>query len=196
MYVDPLSGVDAAVIKSASPSFMIVKDKEFELFIPDASIQQTVQKMAQAINQDYASLHPLVLPVLNGAFMFASDLMKAVTIPVELSFIKLKSYQGTKSTGNIENLIGLQDEIAGRHVIIVEDIVDTGKTLRFTLDTLSARNPASVAIATLLHKSEMTKVPLDLRYVGFDIPNRFVVGYGLDYDGYGRNLKDIYQLKN
>lgn len=175
---------------------MIVKDKEFELYIPDAAIQQTVQKMAQKINQDYESLNPLFLAVLNGAFMFASDLMKSIDIPVELSFIKLKSYQGTKSSGNIESLIGLEKEITGRHVVIVEDIVDTGKTLQFTLKALSSHNPASIAIATLLHKPEMTKVPLELRYVGFKIPNRFVVGYGLDYDGYGRNLKDIYQLKN
>lgn len=196
MYVDPLSGVDAAFVTSASSTIMIVKDREFDLFIPEASIQQAVQKIAQQINEDYTNLNPLFLTVLNGAFMFAADLMKGITIPVELSFIKLKSYQGTKSTGNIDSLIGLQEEITGRHVIVLEDIVDTGNTLKYTLEALSSRNTASIAIATLLHKPEMTKVSLDLKYAGFEIPNRFVVGYGLDYDGYGRNLKDIYQLKN
>lgn len=175
---------------------MVIKDKTFELFIQEVSIQEAVQGISQKINQDYAGLHPLFLPVLNGAFMFAADLMKQISIPLELSFVKLKSYKGTQSTGNIENLIGLQEGLSGRHIIIVEDIVDTGNTLHHALEALSEHRPASVAIAALLHKPEMTKYPLNLKYVGLEIPNRFVVGYGLDYDGYGRNLKDIYQLKN
>lgn len=175
---------------------MLIKDKEFELFIREASIQEAVHDIGQNINQDYERLHPLVLPVLNGAFMFAADLMKQVSVPLELSFVKLKSYKGTQSTGNIENLIGLQENIKDRHIIIVEDIVDTGNTLHHALKALADHHPASVAIATLLHKPEMTKYALNLKYVGMEIPNRFVVGYGLDYDGYGRNLKNIYQLKN
>ena len=113
-----------------------------------------------------------------------------------MSFVKLKSYQGTQSSGNIESLIGLKEGITGRHIIVVEDIVDTGTTLHYALEALISQKPASVAVATLLHKPEMTKYKLDLKYVGMEIPNRFVVGYGLDYDGYGRNLKDIYQIKN
>ncbi len=175
---------------------MTIKDKTFKPFIRETTIQEAVHNIGQKINQDYDGLHPMILPVLNGAFMFAADLMKQITIPIELSFVKLKSYKGTQSTGNIENLIGLQENIEGRHIIIVEDIVDTGQTLHHALEALDERNPASVAIATLLHKPEMTKFPLNLKYVGREIPNHFVVGYGLDYDGYGRNLKDIYQLKN
>ncbi len=178
-----------------SVNTMRLLDKEFDIYITAADISRAVKKIAGQIARDYQDLNPLFLAVLNGSIMFGADLIREIPGSLEISFIKLKSYRGTQTTGNIENLIGLQEDIKGRHIIIVEDIVDTGKTLRFTIDSLQMRQPASIAIATLLHKPEVTETQLDIRYCGFKIPNKFVVGYGLDYDGQGRNLKDIYQIK-
>jgi hypoxanthine phosphoribosyltransferase len=171
-----------------------VHDKSFETYLSEAVIQQRVKEIAGAINTDYAGKKPLFIAILNGSFMFASDLFKQLSIPAEICFIKLASYKGMKSSGKVVTSIGLEEDLFGKDVIIVEDIVDTGKTLHKFLPKLVHQQPNSMKIAALLHKSEATEYPLKLDYVGFVIPNKFVVGYGLDYDGLGRNLKEIYQL--
>jgi hypoxanthine phosphoribosyltransferase len=171
-----------------------VHDKSFEIYLSESTILQRVKEMAAAISKDYEGRRPLFIAILNGSFMFASDLFKQLTIDAELCFIKLASYKGMKSSGNVITSIGLDDDLFGKDVIIVEDIVDTGKTLHNFLPKLDHQQPKSMKIATLLHKPEATEFPLQLDYIGFGIPNKFVVGYGLDYDGLGRNLKEIYQL--
>ena len=171
-----------------------VHDKSFETYLSEETILQRVKEIALAISKDYAGRRPLFIAILNGSFMFASDLFKQLSVEAELCFIKLASYKGLKSSGNVVTSIGLEDDLFGKEVIIVEDIVDTGKTLHNFLPKLHHQQPKSLRIATLLHKSEATEYPLELNYIGFDIPNKFVVGYGLDYDGLGRNLKEIYQL--
>lgn len=171
-----------------------VHDKSFETYLSEETILNRVKEMAEAINKDYADKRPFFIAILNGSFMFASDLFKQLTINADICFIKLASYKGMQSSGKVLTTIGLDDDLFGKDVIIVEDIVDTGKTLHHFLPRLMHQQPNSLKIATLLHKSEATEYPLELGYVGFDIPNKFVVGYGLDYDGLGRNLKEIYQL--
>jgi hypoxanthine phosphoribosyltransferase len=171
-----------------------VHDKLFDIYLTESVIQQRVTEMAAQINTDFAGRRALFIAILNGSFMFASDLFKQLTIEAELCFIKLASYKGLKSSGNVVTSIGLEDDIFGKEIIIVEDIVDTGKTLHNFLPKLRHQQPKTLRIAALLHKSEATVYPLKLDYIGFDIPNKFVVGYGLDYDGLGRNLKEIYQL--
>jgi hypoxanthine phosphoribosyltransferase len=171
-----------------------VHDKQFEVYLPEAVILERVKAIAEQISRDYAGRKPLFIAILNGSFMFASDLFKQLRIEAELCFIKLASYKGMKSSGNVVTSIGLEDDLFGKEVIIVEDIVDTGKTLHHFLPKLLHQQPKSLKIATLLHKSAATTYPLELNYVGFDIPDKFVVGYGLDYDGLGRNLKEIYQV--
>jgi hypoxanthine phosphoribosyltransferase len=171
-----------------------VHDKTFETYLSEEKILSRVKEMADAINRDYQGKRPFCVAILNGSFMFASDLFKQLHIDAELCFIKLASYKGVKSSGKVVTSIGLDDDLYGKDVLIVEDIVDTGKTLHEFLPKLEHQQPASLKIATLLHKSEATKYPLKLDYIGFDIPDKFVVGYGLDYDGLGRNLKEIYQL--
>jgi len=171
-----------------------VHDKSFETYLSEEIIQQRIKEIATAINKDYAGKRPLFIAILNGSFMFAADLFKHLTIPAELCFIKLASYKGMKSSGKVVTSIGLEEDIFDKEVVIVEDIVDTGKTLHRFLPKLFHQQPKSLKIATLLHKSEATEYPLKLDYIGFDIPNKFVVGYGLDYDGLGRNLKEIYQV--
>lgn len=172
-----------------------VHDRNFEVYLPESVIQEKIKELAQRINSDFEGKRPLFVAVLNGSFMFASDLFKQLNIEAELCFIKLASYKGMKSSGNVVTSIGLEADIFGRDVIIVEDIVDTGKTLHEFLPKLQHQQPRSLKIATLLHKYEATAYPLHLDYVGFEIPNKFVVGYGLDYDGLGRNLKEIYQVQ-
>jgi hypoxanthine phosphoribosyltransferase len=169
-------------------------DKSFDTYLSDETIQQKVKELAEAINRDYAGRKPLFIPILNGSFMFASDLFKFLTIDAEVCFIKLASYKGMNSSGNIITAIGLDQDLINRDIIVVEDIVDTGKTLTEFLPKLQHQQPASLKIAALLHKPEATIHPLTIDYIGFSIPNKFVVGYGLDYDGLGRNLKEIYQL--
>jgi hypoxanthine phosphoribosyltransferase len=171
-----------------------VHDKSFETYLSEEKILHRVKEIATAISKDYAGKRPLFIAILNGSFMFAADLFKNLTIEAELCFIKLASYKGLKSSGNVVTSIGLEDDLFGKDVIIVEDIVDTGKTLHNFLPKLLHQQPKSLKIAALLHKSEATEYPLELNYIGFDIPNKFVVGYGLDYDGLGRNLNEIYQL--
>jgi hypoxanthine phosphoribosyltransferase len=171
-----------------------VHDKSFEIYLSEETIQQRVRELAASINNDYAGKRPLFIAILNGSFMFASDLFRHLTIEADICFIKLASYKGMKSSGKVITSIGLEEDLFGKEVIIIEDIVDTGKTLHNFLPKLMHQQPKSLKIAALLHKPEATEYPLTLNYVGFDIPNKFVVGYGLDYDGLGRNLKEIYQL--
>jgi hypoxanthine phosphoribosyltransferase len=171
-----------------------VLDKKFQPYIKAQEIKEQVDKLAKQINTDYKGKSPLFVAILNGSFMFASDLFKELTIDAEICFIKLASYKGTKSTGNVVTSIGLDENLKGRHVIIVEDIVDTGKTLFEFLPQLQNQQPASLKIAALLHKPEALAFPLTIDYLGFNVPNKFLLGYGLDYDGRGRNLKEIYQL--
>jgi hypoxanthine phosphoribosyltransferase len=175
-------------------SVIKVHDKSFETYLSEETIINRVKELSAQISQDYAGQRPLFIAILNGSFMFAADLFKNLSIEAELCFIKLASYKGMKSSGNVVTSIGLEDDLFGKEVIIVEDIVDTGKTLHNFLPQLLHQQPKSLKIATLLHKSEATKYTLTLDYVGFDIPDKFVVGYGLDYDGLGRNLKEIHQL--
>ncbi len=171
-----------------------IKDKSFEISIPEDVILSRVQEVADRINHDMAGKTPLFLAVLNGAFMFASDLMKRITIPCEISFVKLASYAGTISTGTIREVIGINEDLTDRHVIIVEDIVDTGLTMKRMMENLGTRHPASVHICTLLLKPDKLQEDLDIEYAAFKIPNEFIVGYGLDYDQQGRNLRNIYTV--
>ena len=175
-------------------SRVTIKDKTFETSIPEAEILERVKLVADCINKDFEGKTPLFLAVLNGSFMYASDLMKHITIPCEISFVKLASYQGVTSTGTIKEIIGLNEDIRGREVIIVEDIVDTGATMKRMLETLGTPEPAGLHITTLLLKPGKLTVPLNIEYAAMEIPNDFIVGYGLDYDQEGRNLRDIYTL--
>lgn len=169
--------------------------KTFIPFLSESEIQQKIAELAKQINTEYEGKKPLFLSILNGSFMFAADLFKNITIEAEICFIKLASYKGTQSTGHVITSIGLDSNVTERHIIILEDIVDTGKTLHTFLPQLVNQQPASLKIATLLHKPEATVYPLNIDYCCFSIPNKFVLGYGLDYDGYCRNTKEIYQLK-
>ena len=171
-----------------------VRDKSFSLFISEKEILKEVKRIATQINKDYAGKEPVFLAVLNGSFIFASDLMKEVHLPCEISFVKLASYQGVNTTGKIREVIGLNVDLTDRPVISVEDIVDTGLTMAHMLDVLKQQNPASIDICTLLLKPGKLQVDLNIRYCCLEIPNDFIVGYGLDYDGYGRNTRDIYTL--
>lgn len=173
-----------------------IKDKQFTISIPEEEILKEVTRVAGEINRDLADKNPLFLSVLNGSFMFTADLMKRIVIPCEISFVKLASYQGDSSTGKVKKLMGLNEELTGRTVVIVEDIVDTGLTMQQLLAELAGLHPAEIRIATLLLKPDKLKVPLDIQYVAMQIPNDFIVGYGLDYDGLGRNYKDIYTVVN
>lgn len=175
-------------------SLIKVHDKTFKPFLTAADIEQTIKRMAAEIERDYEGKKPLFIAILNGSFMFASDLLKEISIEAEINFIKLASYKGTKSTGNVITSIGLDENLNSRHIIILEDIVDTGKTLTEFLPQLHNQQPASLRIAALLHKPDAMKYPINIDYIGFSIPNKFVVGYGLDYDGLGRNIREIYQL--
>ena len=175
-------------------SVIQIKDKRFKTFIPEEQIMKEVARVADEINRDLSGTNPLFISVLNGSFMFTADLMKHLTMPCEVSFVKLASYEGTSSTGKVKELVGLGDDITGRTVVIVEDIVDTGLTMKQLVETLRARGPKDIKIATLLVKQDKLKVELDINYVAMNIPNDFIVGYGLDYDGLGRNYRDIYTV--
>lgn len=175
-------------------SIVKIKDKTFKTFIPESEIQQRIKAVAEKLNRDMAGKTPLFLAVLNGSFVFAADLMRYITIPSEISFVKLASYQGTASTGEVKEIFGVTEELHGRHVVIVEDIVDTGLTMKRMLETLGTREPASLHICSLLVKPDKLQVPLNIEYAAMEIPNDFIVGYGLDYDQQGRNLRDIYKI--
>ena len=172
----------------------IIHDKTFIPFLSSEEIQQKVKAIAEQINEDYAEKSPLFIAILNGSFMFASDLFKQLNINAEISFIKLASYKGTSSTGSVVTAIGLEAMLHGRDVILIEDIVDTGKTLHAFLPQILDHQPSSLKICSLLHKKEATIYPIKIDYLGFEVPNLFVVGYGLDYDGLGRNLNQIMQV--
>ncbi len=172
-----------------------VLDKEFEPYLSEEIIQSKISELAAELNVAYAGKRPIFLSILNGSILFTADLFKQITIEAEVCFIKLASYKGTTSSGNVITAIGLDANVSGRDIIILEDIIDTGKTLHHFLPQLEASHPASIKIAVLLNKTEALAYPVKVDYACFDIPNKFVVGYGLDYDGYGRNTKAIYQLK-
>ncbi|NET36947.1 MAG: hypoxanthine phosphoribosyltransferase [Cyanothece sp. SIO1E1] len=175
-------------------SIVSIKNLSFTSYITEAQIRTRIQALAADMKERYDGLQPIFLGVLNGAFIFAADLLRATDFESVISFIKLSSYRGMKSSGKVASVIGLDIDIKGRHVIIVEDIIDTGNTMHSFIPELKALEPASIALASLLVKPEALQHDIPIDYVGFEIPNRFVVGYGLDYDGLGRQLKDIYQL--
>ena len=176
-------------------SNVTILDKTFETFIPEATILEKVSAVAERINHDMADKNPIFLAVLNGSFIFMADLMRYVTIPCEVSFVKLASYEGVTSTGKVHEVIGINESLAGRTVVIVEDIVDTGLTMKQMIQSLGTRNPESIHICSLLVKPDKLQVDLDIEYAAMEIPNDFIVGYGLDYNQHGRNLRDIYVLK-
>ena len=175
-------------------SRVTIKDKTFETSMTEADIKARVRELAQQMSRDLEGKNPLFLGVLNGAFIFAADLMREMTIPCEISFVKLASYQGTTSTGTIKEVIGINEDLTGRTVVIVEDIVESGLTIKRMMEQIGTRNPASVQVCTLFFKPEKLKEDLTLDYVAFSIPNDFIVGYGLDYDQQGRQLRDVYSL--
>jgi hypoxanthine phosphoribosyltransferase len=175
-------------------SVIRVRDKLFDPYLTQEEIQTRVSFIAEQLNTDYEGRKPLFIAILNGSFIFASDLFKKLHIEAEICFIKLASYKGSKSTGTVVTAIGLDHEIYSRDVVIIEDIVDTGKTLTEFLPQLHHQQPASLKIVALLHKAEATRFPITIDYLGFTIPDKFVVGYGLDYDGLGRNIPEIYKL--
>ena len=178
----------------SSMSIVKIKDKTFETSITEEQIKQRVKDVAQQISKDMEGKVPLLIGVLNGSFMFVADLMREITIPCEISFVKLASYEGILSTGKVTEVMGLNEDITDRTVIIVEDIVDTGRTMRQMLSSLRVRHPKSVDICTLFLKPDKLEEPLDIKYAAFTIPNNFIVGYGLDYDQLGRGLKEVYTL--
>jgi hypoxanthine phosphoribosyltransferase len=171
-----------------------VHDKYFIPYISEAEINERIHMLAKKIDEDYNGKKPLFIAILNGSFMFAADIFKHISIESEICFIKLASYKGTKSSGQVVTAIGLDTDLTGRHVIVLEDIIDTGKTLSEFLPQLKNQQPLSLKIAALLHKPEATVYPTQIDYLGFSVPNKFLLGYGLDYDGLGRNIKEIYQL--
>ena len=173
---------------------MTINNREFHVFIHHSDIHDQIIRMAGEVNRDYKSKNPLFLVILNGAFMFAADLVRELQIPSEITFIRLRSYDQMKSTGKVRSLMGLTESLKGRHVVILEDIVDTGCTLSYVLQSFKNSGALSMEIATLLFKELSVKRDFMPKYIGFRIPDRFVVGYGLDYNGFGRNLKDIYQI--
>lgn len=173
-----------------------INNKKFDLLIDESTIISRITEIAEQINKDFVGKQPLFIGIMNGCFMFASDLFKRIDIPAEISFIKLLSYKGTSTTNKVVHSIGLEQIIKDRHVIIIEDIVDTGTTLNSFLPELRAQNPASINIASLLFKPDALKHDVIPNYYGFKIKNDFVVGYGLDYDGLGRNNKNIYVCKS
>jgi len=172
---------------------IILAGKSFRLYISEAQIQEAVKKIADRINHDYSGKSPLIIPILNGSFMFAADLVKLLPIQCEISFIKASSYQGTNSTNQLKTLLGINEDISGRDIIILEDIIDTGHTLAKIIPSIKELQPASIRVATLLFKPEACKANIPIDYIGIEIANKFIVGYGLDYNGLGRNLREIYQ---
>jgi hypoxanthine phosphoribosyltransferase len=171
-----------------------VEDKEFEIFLENNTLNKRIRLLGIQMNLDYEEKCPLFIGVLNGSFLFMADLIKEINVPCEIAFMRVASYQGTESTGKVKELIGLPENIEGRDIVIVEDIVDTGLTVSYIVKTIKEKKPASVKVCTMLLKPAALKHEIEeLEYVGFEIPNEFVVGYGLDYNGLGRNLTDIYR---
>ncbi|WP_234736368.1 hypoxanthine phosphoribosyltransferase [Tellurirhabdus bombi] len=174
---------------------LTVKDKTFVPFINQTTIESRIAELANQINQDYSGKEPFLVIVLNGAFMFGAELMKNLTIACRVTFIRVGSYQKTESTGVVREILGLTESLTGEDVILLEDIVDTGLTIQQVRQQIETHNPASLAIATLLFKPTALKTEVDLSYVGFEIEDQFVLGFGLDYDGFGRNTKEILVLE-
>lgn len=175
-------------------STITIKDKQFQSYLSVKEIDEAVTKVANQINDEFKGQKVLFIAILNGSFMFASDLLKKVNLECEISFVKIASYSGTKSTGKVKKLIGLMQSLEDRNVIIIEDIIDTGNTLDKLLPTLIAENPKNLKLCTLLFKPDAFKADFDIHYIGKEIPNKFILGYGLDYDEFGRNLAEIYQI--
>lgn len=171
-----------------------VRDKEFSIFMTEDEIKAQVRKMAEQMNRDFAGKKPLFIAVLSGSFIFAADLMRYINIPCEIEFVRVSSYEGTSTTGQVKQLLGLKEDITDRYVVIVEDIIDSGLTMKELLQILKDKGAAEIKIASLLVKPDNLRVELDIPYKCFEIPNDFILGYGLDYDGEGRNLKDIYKV--
>ncbi len=171
-----------------------IRELFFRPLFTAGEVQTRVQALGAALTQQYKNDNPLFVSILSGAFVFAADLIRAFEGNCEVGFVKLASYTGTRSTGDIQTIMGLEKELRGRHIIVVEDIVDTGRTLHFFLDHLRQQQPASLCTVALLRKLEAIEFPVPVEHVGFDIENRFVVGYGLDYDGWGRNLPGVFVL--
>jgi hypoxanthine phosphoribosyltransferase len=184
----------SVLLHPVNNSIIQIHDKNFEVYLSQERIDQAVKTLAQTINSTYATKEVIFVAVLNGAFMFSSDLLKQINLTCQVSFVKMASYQGTQSTGRVDQLIGLVNSIEGKHIVILEDIVDTGLTLEKLRVLLGNDEPASIATATLLFKPEAFKGKINPEFVGITIPNDFVVGYGLDYNEHGRNLKEIYKL--
>lgn len=178
---------------SNPPARVRAHDLVFEQMLSEEQIRARVREMGRQIAADYADKRPVVLSVLNGSFIFTADLMRACPIECEVSFVKVASYAGQSSTGKVRQLLGLDESLRGRHVLIAEDIVDSGFTMQWLLQEVQRMEPASLALAVLLLKPEALQVEVPIDYLGFEIPNAFVIGYGLDYDGLGRNLPAIYQ---
>ncbi len=173
-----------------------IHDKSFDIYLDTEKLDKGIRDIGEQINKEYKDKDPLFVGVLNGSFRFAADLMKYIDLPSEITFVKIASYEGTSSTGKVKDLLGLTTSIENRHVIVLEDIVDTGHTWNYLHKLFSDQKPASLKIASLLFKPEPYQSTLPVDFVGFEIPNLFVVGYGLDFDGQGRNLNDIYQIKS
>jgi len=182
------------IITGTTMETITIHQRTFVPYLPAATIQQRIQEMGAEIRKDLEGKVPLLLSVLNGSFMFAADLMKTLDFPVEITFVKLASYQGTGTTGSVKQLIGLNEKIAGRSVLVVEDIIDTGITMEHLLKELEQYGPEEIRIATLLFKEEAFRGSFAIDYTGFVVPDKFLVGYGLDYDGLGRNYPDLYTV--
>ncbi|MBR1520560.1 MAG: hypoxanthine phosphoribosyltransferase [Bacteroidaceae bacterium] len=172
-----------------------IKDKQFEPFIHHTQIEERVEKLAEKLNKDYQGKNPILIAILNGAFMFAADLVRKLTFDHEIQFAKFSSYEGMDTTGKVKELIGVSIDVKDRDIIIVEDIIDTGTTMHSLIPKFIEKGVRSVEIATLLMKPGKLRVPLQVKYCAMEIPNEFIVGYGLDYDGLGRNYKSIYVVK-
>jgi hypoxanthine phosphoribosyltransferase len=175
---------------------MKIKNLEFVPFINEAAVKEKISQLAERINHDYKDKPTVFLPVLNGSFMFAADLIKEVSIPCRVSFVKVSSYSGMSSTGQLKSLIGLEESLFKQNILIIEDIVDTGLTLQKIIDELKTLGTKSVEVVSLLRKKPAREKGIKVRYIGFDIEDEFVLGYGLDYDGLGRNLKEIYKAQS
>jgi hypoxanthine phosphoribosyltransferase len=171
-----------------------ILDKEFVPMISKADLEHRIEEIAKQISVDYAGKDLLIVPILNGSALFAAELMKRITIPCKFSFVKISTYHKTASTGKFSQQIGLTEEIDGKHILVIEDIVDTGFTMGQFIHFLRDNNPASAEICTLLHKPKPSNSSVSIKYTGFSIEDKFVVGFGLDYDGYGRNLPEVYVL--
>ncbi len=173
---------------------VIIKDKRFEVNIPAAKIDQRIKELGAKLNEDLKNTRPIFVSVLNGSFIFAADLFREIKMEAEITFIRVSSYSGTESTGTVKSVVGIKENLEGRTVVIIEDIVDTGDTAIYLIEELKKQNPEKILFASLLLKPDALRHPVKIDYVGFEVPNDFLVGYGLDYDGLGRNLKDIYKL--